>query len=125
MIEGLEATILSGLDPADVVTVYEGDAEPDAYTPSVWVTDGGLSLSNRRLCDRAGVVTDRALLVCSNTSALGVTRLARDVAMALDGSRHGGGVLRVVLVSEAIEDREDPTEYCWTSTVDVMLTTSR
>lgn len=123
MIEGLEPIILAGLD--DYAVVYDGDTGPDGTAPSVWINPGGMSITNRTIDGRGNVTHDRALIVCSANTAMGVSRLSRDVAMALDGARHADGVLRVTLITEAIEDRDDPTEYQWSSTVDVMLSTSR
>lgn len=132
MIGGLRDLIsaaVAGADPAVLVLGPDDTAEytgPDTATgPAVQITGGGYGLTGRMLCDGARVYTPRALIVCSHRYAAGVARLAQAVGLALDGARLGGGVVRVDLVSEPLEDTTDPSAYRWSCTVSARLSTTR
>ena len=119
MIENLPLALVE-LDVG--VKVYDHDTgTPDGTGPSVWITDAGAVPVGRAVCGRARVLGSTARLVCSSDSHLGAARLAQDVAMILDGQPHEGGQLRVSTVAGALEDREDPTDYRWNTSVDVYL----
>ena len=59
------------------------------------------------------------LVVCVSNTSTGARTLARLVTDALDGARIAGSMLRVRLVSTPIEDRDDPSEWRWSSTVEI------
>ena len=123
MIIGLKPLLEAALGAN--ATVHDQDTGPNAGRPSVWITDGPTTLGARMLNSRARGITDTARLVCTSSSALGAGNLAQFVALTLDGARLDGGKLRCPLVTEALEDRTDPTEYRWSSSVDVERTTPR
>ena len=68
--------------------------------------------------------SDWSILAASNNPAgcRTVTRLLTD---ALDGARIDGRLLRVTYVSPPIEDRDDPSEWRWSSTVEITHETPR
>lgn len=119
----LEAAIAAKPDAA--ARVYDQDTGPDGTSPSVWITDAATTLGGRMVSPAARGITETARLVCSSSSSAGASALAAFVALTLDGLRHGGAVLRCPMVTEALEDRTDPTEYQWSSSVDVERTTPR
>lgn len=119
----LEAAITAKPDAS--AQVCDQDTGPDAEGPSVWITDGPTGLGSRTVNPAARGVTETARLVCTSSSAVGASALAAFVALTLDGRRLDGAVLRCPLVTQALEDRTDPTEYRWSSSVDVERTTPR
>ena len=123
MITGLKPILEAAV--AGNAQIHDQDTGPDAGRPSVWITDGPTGLGSRMVNPAARGVTETARLVCTSSSALGAGTLARFVAFTLDGRRLDGAVLRCPLVTEALEDRTDPTEYRWSSSVDVERTTPR
>ncbi len=123
MIAGLAGLLTGPL--AGRAAVYDADAPPDADGPSVWITDGPTVLGARQLDVRARGQVEAARLVCTSSSSAGASSLALFVATTLDGQRLAGEVLRVPMIAEAQEDRTDPSEYHWSSTVDVEHTTPR
>ena len=123
MIAGLAGLLTGPL--AGRAAVYDADTPPDADGPSVWITDGPTVLGARQLDARARGQVEAARLVCTSSSSAGASSLALFVAITLDGQRLDGALLRCPLVTEALEDRTDPTEYRWSSSVDVERTTPR
>ena len=127
MITGLKPILVAAIaaKPDAAAQVCDLDTGPDASSPSVWITDGPTSLGSRMVSPAARGTTETARLVCTSSSATGATALAAFVALTLDGQRLDGALLRCPLVTEALEDRTDPTEYRWSSSVDVERTTPR
>lgn len=125
MIPNLTAHLegLAGL--AGKAEVVDTDTGPGPGKPSVWVTDAPTSYTGRLLNVRARGTLDAVRLVCTSSSAAGAIALAQYVAAQLDGARLDGHLLRVQLITEAVEDTQDPSAYRWSSTVDVDRQTPR
>ena len=101
------------------------DLAPTIEGPGVVVYPGPAAYGARGLHGAARSVAETAQVVCTSNTSTGVSTLANAVAQAVDGARVGGTVLKVALITPAQEDRTDPTEYRWSSTVDVGHQTPR
>ena len=65
-------------------------------------------------------------LVCVNNSPEGARAVADQVMRAVDGvAYNASNRYEVTYATPPIQDRNDPTEWCWTVTVEVDLTTAR
>lgn len=127
MIDGLKPILEAAIaaKPDAAATVCDQDTGPDANGPSVWIASGLTSLGSRMVNPTARGTTETSRLVCTSSSSAGANALAAFVALTLDGVKLAGAVLRCPLVTEALEDRTDPTAYRWSASVDVERTTPR
>lgn len=65
-------------------------------------------------------------LVCVNNSPAGARAVADSVTRAVDGmSYNSTSRYEVTYATPPIQDRSDPTEWCWTVTVELELTIAR
>ena len=85
----------------------------------VCVYGGGLSPHNRRYGGTSRSRSALWQLVCCNNSSEGARVVAGLVTDALDATILNGNLLAVLAVSAPLEDRDDPSEYRWSSTVEV------
>ena len=106
--------------------VYDG-APPRSITGEfvdpphrcVCVYGGVLSPHNRRYGGTSRSRSALWQLVCCNSSSEGARIVAGLVTDALDATILNGNLLAVLAVSAPLEDRDDPSEYRWSSTVEV------
>lgn len=109
--------LLEAIDPR--IAVFDGSPQGALAGPQMHVHGGTRTPENRRYCvgtPNRGTVW---LVVCVSNTSTGARTLARLVTDALDGARIAGSMLRVRLVSTPIEDRDDPSEWRWSSTVEI------
>ena len=109
--------LLEAVDPR--IAVFDGTPQCALAGPQMHVHGGTQTPENRRYqtgTPNRGTVW---LVVCVSNTSTGARALARLVTDALDGARIAGSMLRVRLVTTPIEDRDDPSEWRWSSTVEV------
>jgi len=116
-------SLLTSALPAGVTVCY--GTPPTTDSPRVSVYDTGLDLLGRRLPGAARVVRDRWSLVCVSNTPAGARIVSDRVWRLLDGIYLGGDLFRVQVVYESIEDRDDPSEWRWSSTVELTRTHQR
>ncbi len=107
--------VVDGSPPRDPIT----GRLPDLSDPCICVYGGARAPHNRRY---GGTAQSRSVMwqiVCVNNSAEGVRHLAGLVVDALDSTGLGDCLLAVLAVSAPLEDRDDPSEYRWSITVEV------
>lgn len=121
MTDALISLLTAGLTG---VTVGDGTL-PRVDGPHVRVYDTGLDLLGRRLPGAARVMRDRWSLVCVSNTPSGARIVSDLVWRLLDGIYLGGDLFRVQVVHESIEDRDDPSEWRWSSTVELTRTHQR
>ncbi|MDK9627016.1 hypothetical protein [Propionibacterium freudenreichii] len=115
------------LDPVDV-QIIDGSLTREQRGPDdqpCLIITGGTTTPRHRLIDgtTAAAAQTWRVLASSNGPA-GARHLAHQVTRLLDGWRMNRATMRVQLVSEPIEDRDDPTDYRWSATVEATIPTS-
>lgn len=115
--------LLQAIDPR--VSVYDGETPSDAQGPAVTLYGPPGTPTARRVDGQAYRATQTWQAVCSNNTAAGARRIAQLVIDAVDGTRLDGTLLAVPFVGPLIEDRDDPSEYRWSCTVEIRHHTTR
>lgn len=101
------------------VSSRDAGGDYDQMCASATVHGGSGVPHNRRY---GGTAQSRAALwriVCVNNSANGAREVAALVVDLLDATIVDGNLLAVLAVSAPLEDRDDPSEYRWSITVEV------
>ena len=109
--------LLEAIDPR--IAVFGGNPRGALAGPQMHVHGGTRTPENRRYCvdtPNRGTVW---LVVCVSNTQAGARLIANKVTDKVDGHQLAKGMLRVRLVSTPIEDRDDATEWRWSSTVEI------
>ena len=104
------------------ITVMSGD-DPDlrSMTGPLAVVHGGAgSPWNRRYGATAQSRQIVWRVMCVSNTIAGANIIAQHVRAAIDGQPIEGTVALVRHISQPIEDRDDPTEWRWSSTVEIV-----
>lgn len=109
--------LLAALDAR--VTVHDGIGSNPAPGPRLHVYGGQQTPENRSYGHTAPNRGTIWQVVCVSNTQVGARNLSRRVTDTLDSRLLGGSLLRVRFVSQPIEDRDDPSEWRWSSTVEV------
>ncbi len=106
--------------------VYDGQVPQGVTTRRYYAVynTGGMVL-NRSICGPARAIQDRWSVVCVNNTPEGAALLANRAWRILDGQMLDGDLLRANYIGPIIEDRDDPSEYRWSQTVELTHTTKR
>ena len=115
--------LLQTIDPR--VDVYDGGTPSDAQGPAVALYGSPGTPTARRVDGQAYRAAQTWQAVCSNNTAAGARRIAQLVIDAADGTRLDGSLLSVSFVGPLLEDRDDPSEFRWSVTVEIRHHTSR
>ena len=107
------------------VKVYEGRVPATATGPAVALHGGIGDPTARRVDGQAYRATQTWLANCSSNTAAGARLIANRVVDTVDGTRLAGTLLAVPYVGPLIEDRDDPSDYRWSITVEIRHHTSR
>ena len=107
------------------VKVYDGTVPTGVTGPAValYATTG--TPTARRVDGQAYRATQTWQAVCSSNTASGARSIARRVVDTVDGTRLAGTLLAVPYVGPLIEDRDDPSDYRWSITVEIRHHTTR
>lgn len=117
-------TFLSANLP-DKITVKDGTQAPPDGVALVLVRGGAATPADRRL-DGIGHQRRTAWrLVCVNNTRAGAAKIAALVTDLLDGALVGGQFFAVSFVSDPLEDRNDPSQWRWSCTVEAVAQTPR
>ena len=109
--------LLAALDTR--IAVHDGTGEGFSPGPRLHVYGGQQTPENRRYghsTPNRGTVWQ---VVCVSNTQAGARILSRRVTDTLDSRILGGSLLRVRFVSQPIEDRDDPSQWRWSSTVEI------
>ena len=101
------------------ITIHDG-TPTDGAGPWIAVHGGSADPANRRYgyTARTGRVVWQC--VCVSNTQEGARQIARLAASTLDAAPLAEALLTVTYVSSPIEDRDDPSEWRWSSTVEVV-----
>ena len=105
--------------PAEIAVLDAADIELSSTSGPLVIINGGAGAPIAHSV--AGVGRMRRTvwqLVCVSNTRAGAALIASLVSAALDGTRVGGSLLRTQFVSGPIEDRDDPSEWRWSVTVE-------
>ena len=111
-----------------VLPTYDGrvpaPGQTGAPTGAHAVLYGGTATPSARCLTGRAMGADHAWqIVAGSNSPSGCRTVAGLLTSALDAQPIAGSLIQVEHVSDPIEDRDDPTEWRWTATLDVRLTT--
>ena len=109
--------LLEAIDPR--IAVFDGSPQGALAGPQMHVHGGTRTPENRRYCVGTPNRSTVWLVVCVSNTQAGARTLSRRVTDTLDSRILGGSLLRVRFVSQPIEDRDDPSEWRWSSTVEI------
>lgn len=102
--------------------VIDGDTAPAQAIPDsapcLIVYGATATPAHRHLDGGASAATTAARVLCSSNNPAGARWLAGQTTALLDGWLQDGACWRVGYVSEPVEDRDDPSSYRWSSTVE-------
>ena len=82
---------------------------------------GTATPSGRLLTGKAGTADHAWQIVAVSNAPAGCRTVAGLLTATLDAQPIAGSLLTVEHVSDPIEDRDDPTEWRWTATLDLRL----
>lgn len=110
---------------APATDVHDGQV-PETSTRRFYAAynTGGMTL-NRSICGPARAIQDRWSIVCVNNTPEGARLLADRAWRLLDGHMLDGDMLRATFIGPVLEDRDDPSEYRYSQTVELTRTTKR
>lgn len=119
------ATVIARLDSATTAPIRDGRTQtPPDDRQAHAIVYGGLSTPQQRALTAQ---SRRSLhvwqVVCVSNNPLGCRTLTGLLVAALDGFRIGTDHLDVVGVSDPLEDRDDASQWRWSSTITVHLLT--
>ena len=101
------------------ITVHDGTGEDLSPGPRLHVYGGTQNPENRSYGHTAPNRGTVWQVVCVSNTQAGARTLSRRVTDTLDSRVLGGSLLRVRFVSQPIEDRDDPSAWRWSSTVEI------
>ena len=115
---------LIGLLSAYVVT--DGEPPADTGQPHAIVYGGTERPADLRLSHEHKRTVHDWQIVCVSNNPAGARMLAEAVTRAVDGASYdAANRWQVTYASPPIEDRDDPSRWRWSSTVEVTLTIGR
>lgn len=104
---------------ATITTAYDARVLTAPSGPHVIVYGGTGTPTSRRIDGQAHIDTTTWQAVCVSNNPTGCRTLTAKIRDALDGHRIDDRLLRVTTITHPIEDRDDPTDWRWTSTITV------
>ena len=116
-----------------IITTYDGrvptgaamiDGLPSPTGAHAVLYGGSQSPTGSRLAGPARARRATWHVVAVSNNPAGCRTVAGIIVDQLHGHRFDGVQVRVDLVSDPIEDRDDPSEWRWSSTVEASLTSS-
>ena len=93
--------------------------EPDPDRPQCIYYPGEQQPWGRRYAGTTRTARAVHRVVCVSNTALGAATLASTVCTLIDAHPAVSGLYTVTWASDPIEDRDDPTAWCWSSTVEI------
>ena len=116
----IEAHLRAHLPAGITVTPADSPDLTSLTGPLVIVYGGAGNPWNRRYGATSQTSQHVWRLVCVSNTQRGARIIAQHVRAALDGQPVEGTVALVRHISQPIEDRDDPTEWRWSSTVEIV-----
>ena len=113
--------VLVAAMPAGLTVVTDPPPGRDLTGPHIIVTGGTGIPELRRIAGHGAARRHLWQIMCVSNTHAGAVLIASLVVETLDGAFVGAGtVCAVEYVTQPIEDRDDPTEWCWTVTVEAI-----
>lgn len=117
MTEALLA-LLRAIDPR--VGVHDGTVPTGATGPAVALYGAAGAPTARRVDGQAHQDIHTWRAVCSSNTPAGARAIATQVIATVDGTRLLDALLQITHVGPLIEDRDDPADYRWSITAEIV-----
>lgn len=109
---------LPGVEVIERAAYRDGQATPTG--PQIIYQAGEQSPTDRRYSGTTRHRRVTHLAVCVSNTCQGASLLASRVMAAVDGAPAPSGLYTVTWASEPVEDRDDPSVWRWSSTVNIV-----
>lgn len=106
---------------ATVAPTFDARVPPDPPGAHVIAYGGSDAPYSRDLADHEARSLHAWRLVCASNNPRGCRTLTKRVKAAVDGLAFGHSIAHVVAVTDPIEDRDDPSQWRWSATVELHL----